>query len=397
MEGNDPLNTQQGAADLSSTEAEELFNKAFTESLTGARVSAPAEVVPAAVEATKELEPTPAVEQPPEVVTEKPVEVVEQKKEEEPKPADGDAPKPDDPFAWISTLPDDVKSRVQSVVTERNQFKHQADSDRQRVIALNKKSMSLDRELAALRSKTHKPQANDDTPPAANQRVQDTPPKNRAEWEQLLQADPALAQAIEGRVQDMVEARLKAAIGDFDRTTQERVQQAIAPLEVSQQNVRYNEEMDLLLQQVPNAMEVLQSDQYKHWYANYASPSMRHIAENSIDHRDALDVLYAYSRDLPTVINDLVAQGKMEAPQQAEQATQKQKQEEVPTPKADTTKADQVAKQREQKLNQAPVVQQASTVGIPSAQAPRGSQADLEDPAVIALFEKAFKENLRTR
>lgn len=382
----DPLNQIGGQADLENTDVEKIFNEAYAKALPDAPKAAEPIVVPEPVkeevkpevaEEKKEEVKTPEVVHP--AVVEKPVVAATEEVKTETKTTATQ----EDPNAWLNSLPEDLRAKAKQVLDERNTFKHQFDSDRQRVIALNKKSMNLERELAALRSQVHKPQ----DPQLAAQAAQDAN-KSLAEWEQLIGADPTLAKAIDQRV----EARLNAAIGQFDSIAQQRAKQAVAPVQARQEVAARDEEVQLLLKEVPNALDVFESEQYKYWFDTYAAPGIKNVALTSTDHRDALEVLGVYARDLPKVVNDLVAQGKMQAPPQAAPAEQKQAPVAV-----DTSKADQVAKQREQKLTQAPVVQQAPAAVVPVAQAGAGASIDLDDPGTIALFEQAFQQNLRKR
>jgi hypothetical protein len=383
----DTLGTIGGSADIDSAEVDKIFKEAFAQALPeGTKIQEPVVEQPVV-----ETEQKPVVEEKKEpAVTPAPI-VAEVVKTEATPPEKTEAtPTQVDPNAWLNSLPEDLRAQAKAVLDERDRFKHSADSDRQRVIALNKKSMTLDRELAALRAQIQKPQ----DPQLAAATVKDSA-KSSAEWEQLLGADPTLAKAIESRVNQLVEARENAAIGKFDEVAKQRASQAVAPLQAKSAADHYEQEMQALLKEVPNAQDVFASPQYNKWFNEYASPDIKEKVLHSIDHRTALDALYLYSRDLPKVVNDMVAAGEMEAPPAIQAVAQTEQKPAVVA--ADTSKADQVAKQREQKLTQAPVVQQAPAAVIPVAQAGIGASVDLDDPGTIALFEQVFKQNSRSR
>ncbi len=368
MANEDTLGTIGGSADVESKEVEELFNKAFEKALPeGNKIQEPV-----AVPVVEEVKPV--VEEVKPVVAEVAA-----------TPA-AETPPAEDPNAWLTSLPEDLQAKAKAVFDERDRFKHSAESDRQRVIALNKKSMTLDRELAALRAQSHKPQ---DIQLAA-QTVKDSQ-KSSEEWEQLIGADPTLAKAVDSHVNKIVEARLTQLSAQFDEVARQRANQAVAPLQAKSAADQYDTELQAVLKEVPNAQDVFASAQYNKWFNEYASPDIKEKISTSIDHRTALDALYLYSRDLPRVVEDMVAAGEMEAPQAVAPTEQKV------TPAADTSRADQVAKQREQKLTKAPVVQQAPAAVIPIAQAGAGASVDLDDPGTVAMFEQAFKKHSRQK
>jgi len=392
-----PLTTIGGAADIDSPEVQELFNKAYAqEHPEHPKVPDPIDV-PAVVE--QKIEATPATPEIPDpaVVENKAKTEVQPDAAKEVIPAAVNPPAAtNDPNAWINSLPnEDLKAQARKIIEERDFAKHQWDSDRQRAQALNRKAMNQDRELAELRAKIQRPQAAQD-PQLAAQATKEAN-KSLAEWEELVSADPKLAKAIEQKANEIAEARHNAAIGTMDEIAQQRVKQAVAPLQQSQLNNQIEQERQLLLKSVPNAQDVFASEQYAYWLENKASPGLKNLAYNSTDHRDALEVLSAYSYNLPSVVNEMVALGRMQPPPAQPQAVQQQQAAATPVEAVDTSKADKVAKTRADKLTNAPVVQQAPAAVIPTSTVGAGGIVDLDDEGVQAYFTESFKKNLRTR
>lgn len=233
-----------------------------------------------------------------------------------------------DPYAWVGALGDEeTKAKVAQILRERQELEHKYNSDRGRVKAASTAVQNLKAELEALRAaKEEKPQAAT-KPAAASVDIPDSP-----EWSRVKEADSELATAIEKRAQELIEARLKQLAPDFGATAEERVKAAIAPFEQERVMQQQQQELYKLQQYVPNYQQVAASPQYNEWLEYYATPEIAHLANNADTASKAITVLQAF---------DYYAKQRWGNPQQAAPAVAA----------TDTTVADALAKQREDKLN----------------------------------------------
>jgi hypothetical protein len=367
--------------DLDTADAQKMFAEAYA-SASGQKVEPePAQVVtpepatPAAetVEAvTKEPEPQKVEVKTPETATPEKVETTAST-------AKTDLSVPD----WAKDLPVDLQQKLSKEVQEKLYYQHQAKSEAGRQSALQKRLFDTRRELEQLRTQIKQPQD-----PALAAAAKQDQAKTLAEWNALKEADPSLANAIEARL-GLETIQTKA---DLER----RVDATVNPLIQHTEQGYVEEQRKLLMDQVPNYVEVVNSPVYAYWFNNKAPNGIKNLAASSVDAADALTVMQVYSQAAESTYREMVQRGLMKEEPVVHQAAPVQV-----TPET-TANADKVAQARAQKIVAAPVVQNASN---PIAVAPTapfannrpGGQIDIDDPAVRAMFEAEYKKNQRAR
>ena len=187
-------------------------------------------------------------------------------------------------------------------------------------------------------------------------RAKDEPkpePPKLDKWEALTETDNELAISVEQRIAD--------AVAKASHELERKFQQRVAPIEEQNYNSYVQSELSMLKQAVPNYEEVVQ-DPHFHGWLDHQSETTRQKYHESLDHRDALDVLklYSFSFGYPP----------------ATQATN------VPTP---NPVADKVAAARDVR-RQASTPVRSNAAGIPR----NPSDEDLSGKEGDEVFEAAF-------
>jgi len=340
----------------------------------------------------------------PEVKTEPPVEIdaskdesgttkvvaptqakVEDKKPKEEKPEDKQelTGVPD----WAKDLPREVQEKVLSIAQEAQYHQQRWRSDIGRQSALQNKLTEARRELARLSSQVRTPQEDTDLAAAAK----GDHSKSLEEWNQIIEADPNLARAID--------LRIKAEVSQAKTEIARQVDANIDPLYQHNAQAFVEEQNRILHEAVPNVDQVLQSPVYNFWINNRAAPGIRQLATTSTDASDAINVLRVYAQEAPSVFNEMVSSGLIPAPQQGQVQAQPAQPAQQQT--VDTSVADKVAKVREQKVHAAPVVPVApvaaptTSMATTLANSKPGQAIDLEDAYVQRALEEAYNQYKR--
>lgn len=363
-------------ADVESAENQKLFAEAYASEskketqiahVVTEEVKVPEVITPEPVIATKPLVETPVVI--PDTTKAEPVVV-----------------KTYDVPDWAKDLPDTVKEKLQEEIQQKLFYEHRLKSEAGRQSALQKKLFDARRETERLRNHVAPPQD-----PALAAAAKQDAEKQLAEWNALEVADTNLAKAVDQK-QQMGLAQLREEL-------KREINATVNPLNQHIEQGYVEEQRRLLSEAVPNYAEVINSPVYKRWFDNDASPGIRQLASTSSDYNDAITVLRMYSQEAPRIYNDMVRAGELPAPPQ----TQPQAVQPTTTVQTvDTTHADAVAKAREERIKAAPVVQNTPNPVSPPTTTPfannrPGGSVDVEDLAVRALFEEAFKKNQRSR
>jgi len=265
------------------------------------------------------------------------------------------------PYDWIEKIEDkEVKDKIIGEIQARMQAEHRIRSDNGRVAAFQRQARELKQALAQLKEQKNKPPG--DGPPAA-----DAAPQTPEEWNSVIEADPVLAKAVQALLKSEVEAAKATVRGEF----QEKLKGAVEPIYTDRVQQGRAEEQSKLLQLVPNAYEVIQSQPYQYFINNVAPPGLRELAVKSTDHRDAVAVLRDYA-------SWMIATGQAPAPSQ---------QQPDPAPAADTSDADRIAQERANKLK-------TTTPGAaPSAPVrPGAATNNLDSEAANDLLLKYFAD-----
>lgn len=295
---------------------------------------------------------------------------------------------------WAKDLPKDIQEKVLGIAHEAQYHQQRWRSDIGRQSALQAKLTEARRELANLRAAQQRvsqvPQGN----PAATAQKGDAQqtPQALAEWNQIIEADPNLAKAIESRIQAEVTQAKAELKGQIDAN--------VDPLYQHTMQAFVDEQQKLLREAVPNVDEVLQSPVYRYWITNVAAPGIRQLAETSTDYADAVNVLRMYANDAPGVFDYLVRSGHIQAPPNIQVQANAQPAQQVQSTQT-TTLADKVAKVREQKVHAAPVVPTApvaaptTSMATTLASSKPGQQVDLEDAYVQRALEEAYNRYKR--
>lgn len=320
------MTTQDNAGALTDKEGEDIFYKAFSETL--GKEFKPSvfrdesnEEAPVVVDET--------VPETPPVTEERPTEEVENKET----PADKKAPeqsaaKP--PVAnsvdsLLEQFPEDKRDLVKQIVFRADLAEQRYRSHQGRLAAERKQRQALEQELVKLRTRSAPPQ----DAVLAEQTKADFE-KSISGWKEVSEAEPTLAKAIDALTDAKVksaEARVRAELESRDELYTQYAQED-----------EKQHEMNMLLEIVPNALDVIRSQEFQYWKANVAAPGLRNLADNSINHQDAILVLQQYA---PWALE----LDKQRNPPQAPQDT---------PPAADTTVADKISNSRKDKVS--PVV-----------------------------------------
>jgi hypothetical protein len=309
------------APQLSEADGDRLFEETYNKALGNESTEAPiAKVEPAQVEDV--------VDEVTDTVVEKPV--VETKVET---PAANTEQNTPDPNAWMKEIPEEARTRY---IKEMQDFKANAG----RNAALQRHLDAARRELESLKKPKEEPKPE---------------PVKLDKWEALSETDKELALSVEQRIADAV----AKATSDIEKKFQARV----APIEDREYEARVQNEFHLLKQAVPNYEEVVRTEHFHNWMSQQ-TPTTKQRYEESIDHRDALDIMRLYSLSF----------GNPPATQANPQ----------PTPNPD---ADKVAAAREQR-RQASTPVKSNAAGIPRNPNTESLSEKEEDQVFEAAFAK---------
>jgi len=276
------------------------------------------------------------------------------------------APEPDNtevvpPVAedWLVKIEDaTLRERVQAEIQRAQQLEHRIKSDDGRVAAFQRKADELKRELQEMRRQPVVPEQ-----PAGIQGVPE-------EWKPVIENDPLLAKAVEALIRSEKEALRK----EF-KETQAAV---IKPLEDDRKQQQIEHEIEQLAKHVPDWKELRETEMFKGWLEYEASPILQQAWNSSYNHRDILAVYNAFAVDM-------IGSGRVSSPAPAEAAH-------VPAP-VDTSRADNIAADRERKLQQTPIASRENVLPHPPA-----SKGPMTVPGGVvsgedaeALFKSLFK------
>lgn len=280
---NTPNETPTGT--LTEKEGNELFYKAFSE-ISGEEhkpstyntESTP--VVTEALETPDTEKPETPVEKVAPAATE--VEAAEPAKSTTTPPAATQAPAPTIE-ELLEQFPEDKRAFVQQLIVDRNLYDQKFKSHQGRLAAERKQRISAEQELIKLRGRG----ASSPPDPALAAQSKVDHAKAIDEWKQVVEAEPTLAKAIDAltdaKTRD-VETKLRA-----EMTSEQEARQFQATEEAKAR------EWSLVVDAVPNVTDVIRSPAFQYWKDNIAPPGIRQLAENSVDHRDALFVLHEYT------------------------------------------------------------------------------------------------------
>lgn len=330
--------TQTGT--LSEEEGNDLFHKAFSELTEEAPVQEPA----TPVEKEKPAVETPA----------KAEEVVTDTTTTTPPPAQPTQPATIEQL--IEQFPEDKRSLVQQLITERNLAEQKFKSHQGRLAQERKQRLQMERELVTLRSGGA---SSTQEALAAQAKVDHT--KAIDEWKQVVEAEPTLAKAIDALTDAKVGDVEKRLRGEYERGEEFRQRES--------HEEEKQREWNLVIEAVPNTVDVISSPEFRHWKENIAPPGVRNLIENSIDHRDALFVLEQFAPYAMWVHNQ-------------KNGTQSSQASPAPT----TTVADKISEQRENKAS--PVVN--GGIVTPNTTPALGDTFD--DDVAARLFAEAYKK-----
>ena len=289
---------------------------------------------------------------------------------------------------WAKDLPREVQEKVLSIAQEAQYHQQRWRSDIGRQSALQNKLTEARRELARLSSQVKRPQEDSDLAAA----TKGDHSKSLEEWNQIIEADPNLARAID--------LRIKAEVNQAKTEIARQVDANIDPLYQHNAQAFVEEQNRILHETVPNVDEVLQSPVYNYWINNRAAPGIRQLATTSIDASDAINVLRVYAQEASGVFNEMVARGMIPNPQQVSTQSAQPVQQQTTT-QVDTSVADKVAKNREQKVHAAPVVPTApvtaptTSMATTLANSKPGQSIDLDDEYVQRALETAYNQYKR--
>lgn len=289
---------------------------------------------------------------------------------------------------WAKDLPREVQEKVLSIAQEAQYHQQRWRSDIGRQSALQNKLTEARRELARLSSQVKRPQEDSDLAAA----TKGDHSKSLEEWNQIIEADPNLARAID--------LRIKAEVNQAKTEIARQVDANIDPLYQHNAQAFVEEQNRILHEAVPNVDEVLQSPVYNYWINNRAAPGIRQLATTSIDASDAINVLRVYAQEASGVFNEMVARGMIPNPQQVSTQSAQPVQQQTTT-QVDTSVADKVAKNREQKVHAAPVVPTApvtaptTSMATTLANSKPGQSVDLDDEYVQRALETAYNQYKR--
>jgi len=291
---------------------------------------------------------------------------------------------------WAKDLPREVQEKVLSIAQEAQYHQQRWRSDIGRQSALQNKLTEARRELARLSSQVRQPQEDSDLAAA----TKGDHSKSLEEWNQIIEADPNLAKAID--------LRIKAEVSQAKTEIARQVDANIDPLYRHHEQAFVEEQNRILHEVVPNVDQVLQSPVYNFWINNRAAPGIRQLATTSTDASDAINVLRMYAQEAPSIFNEMVSSGMLPAPQVLQQnPSQTAQPAHQQTVSNDTSVADKVAKNREQKVHAAPVVPTApvtaptTSMATTLANSKPGQSIDLDDEYVQRALETAYNQYKR--
>lgn len=304
--------------------------------------------------------PEPEVEEEP--VEEVEPEVEEEEVEESPEEAPSPPEKEEETIEQIvESLPEERRDFVKKLLEDRARAEQQFRSAQGRLAAERRQRQHFEQEVNKLRSHVSGNVPQDKV--VAEQAKADFE-KAISEWKEVVEAEPTLAKAIDALTDAKVEEALKAMRAELAGRDEVQERRAV-------EESRHRE-MELLIEAVPNALEVIQSQEFQYWKQNVASPGLRQLADNSINHMDAISVLQQYA---PWAI------------QLAESRNRPGDKPVAPTPeKPDTTVADQISNARQSKVS--PSIRGSSP--RPKVSTPLGHEFSADEAE--RLFAEAFKK-----
>lgn len=251
---------------------------------------------------------------------------------------------------WIDKIPDELKERVNNLLTERealsNNFK-----------ALHNRLAPTQRQLAEAQRRLREREQLDKAPttqPAPQNDSSEKKDEQDEVWEKIRESDPVLAEALDKRLAKQLQNERDALRKEF--------QDSIAPLQQKNSSEEFSRELDHLLSVVPNAPEVLQSPQYIGWL-EAQSPQVQAL-NASPKAQDCIKILQLYSWDAQQIYGQ-----------------SQPKQQET---REDTTEADKIAQQRSERLR--------NPVPTPGTKPTAPKAKPLDTPESL---EKLFNETLQ--
>lgn len=225
---------------------------------------------------------------------------------------------------WISKIPDELRDKVSSLLTDReslyNNYKalHNRLAPTQRQLADAQRRLR-EREQLDLAPKTQPAPKND----SSEKQASGDPLEKDELWSKIEESDPVLAEALEKRLASKLQQEREALRKEF--------RDSLTPLQEKNTSEEFNRELDTLLSVVPNAPEVLQSPEYNGWL-EAQGPAIRSM-HTSPKAQDAIRLLQLYSFD---------------AQQMYQQSQQYQNRQ--PANQTDTSEADRIAAERRDRL-----------------------------------------------
>lgn len=193
-----------------------------------------------------------------------------------------------------------------------------------------------------------------------------------------MKTDPLAAKSVKALVKqetDALEAKLKGQLEEYTRNS-------VNPLYEQVQQGYVEKELHALDSIAPGWRELKDTQMFRGWLQHEASPAIQQLAHSN-SHQDVLVAFDDFARTM-------FSTGRAPMPPQpiAPAATVDPSQPNQPaTPQvADTSKADQIAAERDKKLKATAVE------GSSITPAPRTNQDPTTDEQRQALFEKFFKE-----
>lgn len=350
------------AGTLSEKEGEDLFQKAYSE-ISG-REHTPSSFV-AETPAVEQKVETPSTE--PEASTEPVVEAApvvvastEEAKTTPTTPAETKAPA-STIEGLLEQFPEDKRDIVKQLLNERNLAQQQFRSHQGRLAAERQERRKAEQELVKFRTRgASSPQ---DPTLAAQTKLDHT--QAIAEWKQVVEAEPTLAKAIDALTDAKVSGVKQELRTEYDKAEELRNTQDLED--------RKAQEWELVVQAVPNVVDVVRSKEFGYWKDNLAPPSVRHSIDNSIDHRDAIHAIQQFAH-YATWLNEQNGTGKAQ--------TQAANPQVVTTP----TVADQISEHR----NEKPSSVVKGGVARPNVSADPGNE--FGDDVAERLFQEAYKK-----
>lgn len=243
-----------------------------------------------------------------------------------------------DPYAWVDAIEnEDLKKNILNEIRARQHAEHNFRSANGRVNALRQEQLALAKKLA------EKPSAPAPSDPAANPQTPRTP----KEWEELIEQDRSLAQAVEARL-NLQANELRS---QMEQHFTQLLEAKVGPLYQHQSQQYLEREAELLRQAVPNYTEVTNSPEWHHW-VNTQSPENQKRIYNATNHAEVIDILQAFGHSMHQWgwVNNSPYRQPTQQPNAA-----------PVRPVAPTEQADKIAREREEKLKATPVQGKAPT------------------------------------